>query len=337
MTIIERLQAHGIRRLGSPRRGFRYRGSGGRRVSAADRERIDALRIPPAWRDVAIHFSARAQVQAVGKDAAGRWQYLYHEAHVKRREVTKTARLIRFIEALPRMRRAVDRDLAQRGIPRTKVLAGILKILATCFLRPGSQVYADENGSYGIATLQRRHVKVRGDVVFFEFEGKSGKLQKNQMRSRRLARLIRELLKHRGEVFKYRDAGGALVDVRRKHINAYIKEVMGEQFSAKDFRTWAANLLCASALARALPEDPSNARETKQRVAAAVREVSEHLGNTPAVCRASYIFPVLIARYHKGHVVDAHFAGVESLARGPERRVRRSERALLELLRKSAA
>src|SRR6266550_1390548 len=144
MTIIERIQTAGIRRIGSPARGFRYAGPRGGVVSRADRARIEALRIPPAWKEVAIHPSPVAAVQAVGKDRAGRWQYLYHEAQTARRERRKQDRLVRFIAALPKMRRAVSRDLRLPGLERGKVLAGILRILATCFLRPGSKVYADE-------------------------------------------------------------------------------------------------------------------------------------------------------------------------------------------------
>jgi DNA topoisomerase-1 len=337
MTIIEKLDQEGIKRLGTPKSGFRYRHSSGLRVSKADLERIDALKIPPAWKRVAIHPSGRASVQAVGLDAAGRWQYLYHRAQIARREERKVARLIRFVDALPTMRRVVNRDLAQPGIAREKVLAGILKILATCFLRPGSEVYADENGSFGIATLRRRHVTVSGDVVRFDFEGKSGRRQQREIRDRRLARLVRELLRHPGEVFKYRDESGAIRDVKRRHINEYIKQVMGARFSAKDFRTWAANLLCASALARSVSEDVANERARKKSIAAAVREVAEHLGNTPAVCRASYVFSAVIRCYEKGRVIKVSFSGAEALVKERHRAVARSERALVALLRRSAA
>ena len=165
MTIIERLRTTGIRRVGSPERGVRYVGPRGGAVPRSDRARIEALRIPPAWTDVAIHPSPVAAVQAIGRDRAGRWQYLYHETQTTRRERRKQDRLVRFIAALPRMRRAVTRDLGRRGMPREKVLAGILRILATCFLRPGSKLYADENGSYGITTLRKQHVTVRGSTV----------------------------------------------------------------------------------------------------------------------------------------------------------------------------
>jgi DNA topoisomerase I len=332
VTIVERLGARGIRRLGSKDRGFRYRTAGGTPIAEADRVRIEALKIPPAWRDVAITPSPSAWVQAVGRDAAGRWQYRYHASQVIRRERSKRERLLRFIAALPRMRRALARDLARPGLPREKVLAGILRILATCFLRPGSEEYASQNGSYGVATLERRHVSVRGDLIRFDFEGKSGRRQVRELRDRQLASLVRALLKYPGEVFKFQGESGAMVDVRREHINAYITEVMGERFSAKDFRTWAGTLLCACALARAGAARRRSRVEAKRRVAAAVREVAEQLGNTPAVCRASYVFPAVIRRFEQGRVLEDHIDGVATLVGGSPRAIERCERALLDLL-----
>jgi len=332
MTIIQRLQTNGIRRTGSPARGFRYR-AGGRRLSREDHERIRALKIPPAWRDVAIHTSRVSAVQAVGRDAAGRWQYLYHESHAARRERRKQERLVRFIGALPRMRRAIARDLALPGLPREKVLAGVLKILGTCFLRPGSRIYADQNGSYGLATLRRQHVSVKGDVTSFDFQGKSKKRQQHELSDRRVARLVRELLRYPGEVFKFRSDSGTMADVHAGHINAYIKSVMGEQFSAKDFRTWAGTLLCACALAREERRHASTRPQRKRRIAEALREVSRHLGNTPAVCRASYVFPAVLRSFQNGRVLRRYFENVAELTNGNARRVEQSERALIELLR----
>jgi DNA topoisomerase-1 len=340
MTTIERLQARGIRRIRA-RTGFRYAAAGGGRVTAADRERIAALRSPPAWRDVAISPSARNPVQAVGRDKAGRWQYLYHAAHVARRERRKQERLLRFIASLPKMRRTIAKDLAQPGIPRTKVLAGIVRVLSTCFLRPGSAVYARENGSYGIATLQSRHVRVVGPVVAFDFVGKSGQRQRRELHDRRLATLVRELLRHPGEVFKFRSESGDITDVTTAHINAYLKDVMGQQFSAKDFRTWAANLLFAHLLARPEAAAPAGGAARPSRTAlrrevtAALREVSHHLGNTPAVVRASYVFDRLLDGHLRGRRlrnVAGSTAAFGSWSRGT---LERNERALIELLRAS--
>jgi DNA topoisomerase I len=328
MTILERLTASGIRRTGRRARGFRYRDARGRPVGAGVRARIELLRIPPAWRNVAIHPSPRGLVQAIGRDAKGRWQYLYHAKQAARRERIKLERLVRFIRALPSLRRAVDRDLKLSGIPRERVLAGIVRILGTCFLRPGSAAYASENGSFGIATLRPRHVTLRGHTLRFDFVGKSARRQVRAIEDRRVAGLVRELLRHPGEVFKFRHADGAIVDVRSRHINAYIRERMGERFTAKDFRTWAGTLFAASALARIPPESRSGPRERRRAIAAAMRDVAGHLGNTPAVCRASYVFPIVLRRFEEGRVLRHPVTGIAPRARALEQ----CERGLLSLL-----
>lgn len=334
MTQVERLQSQGIRRHGSPRSGFRYRHAAGHRPRTADLERIRALRLPPAWREVAINPSPNGRLQAVGRDAAGRWQYVYHANHVRERERKKLTRLVQFGGALPRLRKALRHDLRRRGLPREKVLAVIVRILSSAFIRPGSEAYAAENGSYGIATLRRKHTHVDGDSVQFDFPGKSGKRQFRRIRDPLAARVIRQLLALPGyEVFKY-ERDGEIVDVRRTDINAYIKENMGERFSAKDFRTWSATLICASALARGGCADTERAR--KRALVAAVKETAHHLGNTPAICRASYISPCVLSSYQRGVLVDASFEAVEDLLSNKLRGLHPAERALLELLRKAA-
>ena len=337
MTRIERLQKTGIRRLGSAKRGFRFRAADRRRPTAADLERVRALALPPAWTDVAIAASASAALQAVGRDAAGRWQYRYSPAHVRRREAEKFRRIVKFVEALPQMRAAVARDLARPGLGREKVMAGILRILSTCFLRPGSGVYAAENGSFGIATLRKRHVTVRGDLVTFDFPGKSSKRQTVAVRDRAVASLVRKLRRLPGpEVFQYADVDGAFVDVKRRAINQYIRDVMGERFSAKDFRTWAGTLVCASALARAGVDPKESHSARRKKVVAAVKETADVLGNTPAVCRTSYIYPSVVDSFERGRTMEAPSASVADLV-ASARRLRRSERALLKLLKRKAA
>jgi DNA topoisomerase-1 len=332
MTLVDRLQRTGIRRLGGKKSGFRYESSSGGAVSARDLARIEALKIPPAWREVVIHTSPRAAVQAVGQDAAGRWQYLYHRAHEARRERRKYERLRRFARALPKMRVAVQRDLALPGLPKEKVLACALRVLSCCFLRPGSRVYAEENGSFGLATLRRRHVSVSGDWVSFDFPGKSGKRQTRQMRDRRVARIVRELVRAPGEVFKYRDEEGGWADVRRRHINEYIKRSMGESFSAKDFRTWAGTLVCACLLAR-LEADPVESETPRgKKLVRAVRETAERLGNTPAICRASYISPRVLRSFEKGRVIAPPAATPERLMARRAPGLAPAESELLRLL-----
>ena len=345
MTLVEKLQATGIHRAGTLKRGFRWVGA-----SRKDLDRLHALAIPPAWTDVAVSRSPGARLQAIGKDKAGRWQYRYGDQAVREREWRKYDRLVAFARALPRMRKQVDAGLRLEGLPREKVMACILRILSTCFLRPGSSVYAKENGSFGIATLRKRHVEVRGDVVRFDYEGKSGKQQVRELRDRRVARIVRELIKVPGrDLFQFRTeeraspaTGGArarsiggdgeLVDVHRHHINDFIKETMGERFSAKDFRTWAGTMICANVLARMSAEVVPGVTDRRKMLNAAVKETSSHLGNTPAVCKSSYIWPSILSSAYRGKVLVHHFDTVEELISCKGRKRGSCEKALLELL-----
>jgi DNA topoisomerase-1 len=338
MTHLERLQTTGIRRLGTRHRDFRYQSASGAAVSRADLARIKAIRIPPAWTNVAINRSPKGMLQAVGTDAAGRWQYLYHENHVKKRERRKFERLLHFAQALPRMRKKVAHDLRTPGLGREQVMACILRILSTCFLRPGSQIYASENGSYGIATLRPKHVCVKGDTVEFSFRGKHQIQQHRELKDRQVARVVRELLKHpAAEVFKYRNDEGQFVDVKRRHINQHIKEVMGDRFSAKDFRTWAGTLICACALARAAGDLPDTTAGRKRKIVQAIKETAEVLGNTPAVCRSAYIYPQVLTRFEKGKVIDRYFETVEDLINHRGISLHKAEQSLLRLLKNGNA
>lgn len=336
MTKLDRLQTIGIRRLGSPKRGFRYQSQNGR-LTKADLERIENLKIPPAWVDVAINPAAKGRVQAVGRDAAGRWQYLYHEDHTRIQELRKFQRITKFALALPKMRATIRRHLRQPGLGRERVLAAMLRILSTCYMRPGSEVYASEHGSYGIATLRRKHVTVKGDLIEFDFPGKSGVRQQRQLRDRQVARVIRATLKLPGfNVFKFENGNGQVVPVTRRHINEYIKEVMGEKFSAKDFRTWAGTLVCACALARDGKAGPVPASATgiKKRIVAAIKETSEVLGNTPAVCRSSYVCPEIILSFEKGRVINNCSSSLEDLVAFRGYGLHKAERALLRFLKR---
>jgi DNA topoisomerase-1 len=337
MTRIEKLQQNGIIRLGSPKRGFRYKRRDGGKVSAADLKRINELVIPPAWTEVAINSSPGGRLQAVGKDVAGRWQYRYHENHVRAQDLKKFRRLIKFAETLPKMRATVARDLRQPNFGRERVLASIVRVLSTCFMRPGSQVYATENGSYGIATLRPNHVSVKGEVIEFDFPGKSGVRQQRQLKDRQVAKVIRGLLKERGkEVFKYQKGNGEFVDVTNRHINEYIKETMGEKFSAKDFRTWAGTIICACALARTGTEVEEKLPARRRKVVEAIKETAEILGNTPAVCRSSYICPAIINSFERGTIIDGHFETLEHFVAYRGRKLHVGEKALLKFLKQSA-
>jgi DNA topoisomerase-1 len=337
MTIVERLQRTGIRRIGTPRTGFRFVTADGRRVHPTQRARLATLKLPPAWSRVAVSASPASRVQAVGRDAAGRWQYVYHASHVRRREEAKFERMLEFGRALPKLRRTVARDLAQPGLGKCTVLACIVRVLATCFLRPGSEEYADANGSFGLATLRSDHVSVRGTTVRFEFTGKAGKLQQRELRDPRVARIVARLLELPGrELFKYVASDGTVCDVRRSHINQYLKEVMGHRFSAKDFRTWAGTLICACALCHAGVADGESVRARRKKLVAAVKATALQLGNTPAVCRSSYISPAVVTSFEHGRVLDTRIASLDDLLAGSDgTALRRCEKALLDLLDQS--
>lgn len=337
MTRIQQLQKTGIARLGKPARGFKYKKAAGGKLAAADVQRIETLRIPPAWIDVWINSRPGGAVQAIGKDAAGRVQYLYHDTHVRRQETKKFTRMIKFAEALPQMRTTVASHLRQPGLSKERVLASILRILSTCFMRPGSQVYASENGSYGIATLRPRHVKVKGDIVEFDFPGKSGVQQRRELKDRQVARVVRSLLKHPSrEVFEFKNGNAEFVDVTRRHINAYIREVMGETFSAKDFRTWAGTLVCACALARVGAEAEEKLTARKRKVVEAIKETAEVLGNTPAVCRSSYICPEIINSFEGGKIIDRYFNSLNHLLSYRGHKLHEAERALLKFMKRTS-
>ncbi len=337
MTRIEQLQKTGIIRTGSPKRGFSYKKADGARVSAADLSRIGELVIPPAWTEVAINLLPGGRLQAVGKDAAGRWQYLYHENHTRAQELKKFQRLIKFAEALPKLRSTISRHLRQPDLGRERVLACMLRILSSCFMRPGSQVYASENGSYGIATLRPKHVKVKGGAVEFDFPGKSGVRQQRQLKDRPVAKVVRSLLQYPGkEVFKYQNGDGEFINVTNRHINEYIKAIMGEKFSAKDFRTWAGTIICACALARLGTEAIEKGAARKRKVVAAIKETAEMLGNTPAVCRSSYICPGVISSFEEGRIIGDYFETFEHFVAYRGRTLHRAENSLLKFLKRSA-
>src|SRR5918911_771788 len=309
MTTVEKLQETGIHRRGSPKTGFRWVGAAKR-----DLDRLHELKIPPAWTDVVVSRSPASKVQAVGRDKAGRWQYRYNDQAVVERERKKYERLIAFGRALPKLRKEIDSGLALPGLPKDKVMACILRILSTCFMRPGSETYAKENGSFGIATLQNRHASVHGDVVRFDYMGKSGKRQVRELRDRRVARTVSELKKlPRKELFQYVAEDGTVVNVTRQMINDRIKELMGERFSAKDFRTWAGTMICANILARMSAEVVDGVTDRRKMLTEAVKQTAEQLGNTPAVCKSSYIWPSILSSAYKGKVLASWFPTVEEL------------------------
>ena len=303
-------------------KGWSYRDTQGRRISDARvLDRIRALAIPPAWTDVWICPRANGHIQAIGRDAKGRKQYRYHADWSTARSETKFDRLPAFARALPKLRARVEHDLGLRGVCREKVLATAVRLLELTLIRVGNAEYARQNRSYGLTTLHKRHLDVDGAALTFEFRGKSGKDHSVSVRDRRLARVVRALEDLPGQqVFKYRDADGGLCPVTSDDVNAYIREAMGDQFSAKDFRTWAATVSAARALREMDP--PSSPTEAKHNITVCVKAVSGLLGNTPTVCRAAYIHPVVLDRYQAGTLGDT--------LPGPDAKA--FERALVRLL-----
>jgi DNA topoisomerase-1 len=327
----------GIRRQRKGR-GFVYLDRDGAAVrDEAELRRLRRLAIPPAWTDVWISPSPLGHVQATGRDARGRKQYRYHERWREVRDEAKYGRLSDFAKALPRIRARVDEDLARPGIPRERVLATAVRILDQTFIRVGNAEYARENGSFGLTTLRSKHVEVVGSRIVFRFRGKSGKDHEVDVRDQRLARVISRLEQLPGqELFRYLDDDGEPRPLGSEDVNAYLREISGEDLSAKDFRTWAGTVLAARALAQLGPA--RNERIAQKRIVEAVDVVAARLGNTRAVCRKCYVHPGIVDAYgandlpsalrrpektRKGNVLSTHEAAVAAMLARAERRAHR--------------
>ena len=283
-------------------RGFEYLDVDGSRIDDAETlERIRALAIPPAWSDVWICVDPDGHLQGVGTDAAGRRQYRYHERWRQRRDQQKFDQMLAFARALPRLRRAAASDLGARGEKRE--LACAVRLLDRGFFRVGGEEYADDNGSYGLATLEKRHVELAGDgVLVFDYPAKSGKRRLQSVVDPDVYAVVASLRRRRG---------GRLFGIRSSDINGYIKDATGGDFSAKDFRTWHATVLAAVALA--VSERATSQTGRKRAMSRAVNEVAHYLGNTPAVCRASYIDPRVFDRYRAGTTISPALEGLAQL------------------------
>jgi DNA topoisomerase I len=290
-------------------KGFEYLDEEGRRVSDPEvLERITELRIPPAWQDVWICPYPMGHIQATGVDAAGRKQYLYHEKWRERQDRKKFDAMARFARALPDMRDQVERDLAGDGITRTRVLAAAVRLLDRGFLRIGGESYAEDNDSYGLATMRKEHVTVdANDAINFDFTGKSGIRHVRYVVDEPVAEIVRELKRRRGggdELLAYRGDDGKWRDVKSPDIRAYVKETAGDEYTAKDFRTWAGTVLAAVTLAATDPERRKVKTSNKRMITHAVQQVAYFLGNTPAVARASYIDPRVFDRFRDGFTIE---------------------------------
>jgi DNA topoisomerase-1 len=315
----------GIRRKAARGHGFDYvRPDGSPVTDEKTLDRIRALAIPPAWTDVWICPKANGHIQAVGRDQRGRKQYRYHARWRAERDSHKYDRLIAFGRALPRLRRRVDEDLSLRGLPREKVLAAVIRVMEMTLIRVGNREYARQNKSFGLTTLRDRHVKIGGRKAVFEFRGKSGKVHRTGFNDRRLARIVKACQDVPGQrLFQYIDEAGERRAVESADVNAYLRETLGEDFSAKDFRTWAGTVAAARALVLCGP--CSSAAEGKRNINACVKAVAGLLGNTAAVARSAYIHPAILDAYLKG--------GLALKDQGDERAFELSVLRLLETAR----
>jgi DNA topoisomerase-1 len=285
-------------------RGFSYRDPAGRTIRDHDvRKRINALAIPPAWTDVWICRWPNGHLQATGRDARGRKQYRYHRAWARQRGAVKFDRLIDFAAALPQIRRQCDRDLAQTGLPRSRILAVVVRLLERTLIRIGNDEYARSNGSFGLTTFRDRHARVVGDTIRFRYRGKAGKMQEVGLRDRRLATIVRRCQDLPGQdLFQFVDDHGVPQDIGSHDVNDYLREITGSDFTAKDFRTWVGTVVAYRSL-RTPKDGPAAGADPARDVRAAVGASARLLGNTPAVARASYVHPALLQAFEDGAIV----------------------------------
>jgi len=323
----------GILRRGRGR-GFEYLDENGERIDDEEvLERIRELVIPPAWKDVWICSYPFGHIQAVGTDAAGRRQYLYHAQWRARRDQEKFDEMLRFARALPLIRRTAAKHLTQRGLTRERVLACSVRLLDRGFFRVGTEDYAEQNKTYGLATMQKRHVTLGPNgLLVFDYVAKSGKQRVQSVVDPPVYDVVKKLKKRRGgrELLAFKD-GRSWVDVRSDHINEYIKAVAGEDFSAKDFRTWHGTVLAAVGLA--VSGGAAGSKTALERaISRTVKEVAHYLGNTPAVCRASYIDPRVFDRYRDGITIGGALDQLGDVDLGEPATRGAIEEAVLDLL-----
>ncbi|RXZ38549.1 DNA topoisomerase IB [Oxalobacteraceae bacterium CAVE-383] len=297
--------APGYRRSGDPQKGFRYRAPDGKPVrDKATLARIKALVIPPAWNDVWICRWPNGHIQVTGRDARGRKQYRYHPHWRSVRDEAKYDRMISFGLALPAIRRAVDKALASPGLSREKVLATVIRLLEVTMMRVGNDEYARANNSFGLTTLRNHHVRIDGSEVDFHFRGKSGVMHAVKLQDPRMARIIRRIRDLPGQdLFQYVDGDGVLHAIGSADVNDYLRSLTGEDYTAKDFRTWAGTMLAATALHEFQQFD--SAAQARKNIVQAIEHVAKKLGNTPAICRKCYVHPAVIDRYLDGAMLNA--------------------------------
>lgn len=326
----------GISRL---RRGksFRYAASDGSPVKDTKAlARIKSLVIPPAWNDVWICKDENGHLQCTGRDVKGRKQSRYHPKWRTVRDESKYERMLLFGEVLPKIRERIEHDLALRGLPREKVLAAIVRLLETTYIRVGNTEYARTNKSYGLTTMRNRHVRVRGSKMQFHFEGKSGVEHTIDLNDARLAKIVKSCSDLPGyELFQYVGEDGVPHTVDSSDVNAYLFEITGQHFTAKDFRTWAGTVLACVMLKEF--EAFGSATEAKRNVVQAIKKVAAELGNTPSVCRKAYVHPAVLECYMSGVLTPAEKACAEAKVAAAVSALRDEEEAMMKLLQTSAS
>lgn len=319
-------------------KSFRYFDADGKQIKdEATLKRIRSLVIPPAWTDVWICPSASGHLQATGRDARKRKQSRYHPRWRAVRDETKYERMKLFGEALPAIRARVEQDLGLPGLPREKVLATIVRLLETTFIRIGNEEYARENKSYGLTTMQNRHVDVNGSKVHFKFRGKSGKVHAIDLNDRRLARIVKKCQDLPGyELFQYLDDEENPHSVDSADVNDYLRAITEENFTAKDFRTWAGTVLACALLRETGACEDLSQSQAKKNVVQAIAVVAERLGNTPSVCRKCYVHPAVVESYMGGTMVKAFEEQVKKEVEMSEHALEQEELDLLHLLEQKA-
>jgi DNA topoisomerase I len=315
-------------------KSFQYFNDGHQIAARHELAYFKSIGVPPAWQEVKISASHNARILATGVDKAGRLQYIYHPKFRARQEKEKFERILRFARALPKMRRTTANHLRLSGLPREKILACIVQLMDKAYFRVGNEIYAKENQSYGLTTLRSKHTSVRGDTIIFDFIGKSGQAHLKKVNDKRLAKIVKQLDGLPGyEIFKYVGQDGEVHDIDSDDVNEYIKEVMGEEFSAKDFRTWGGTLLASIQLSES--ERSHSVAERKKAVTECVKKVAQKLGNTPAIARASYIDPRVIKAYVVTNDLAKVRAAVKTLRRAEY--FTADEHCVLHLLEKVTA
>lgn len=316
---------------------YHYYDNDGKRISDQRViERINKLAIPPAWKKVQIAPSGRAKLQATGYDSAGRKQSIYHPTFRLKQDAQKFERILRFAKALPKLRAKASRDMNKRTLSRDKVLALIVTLMDQAYFRVGNEISAKEQGTYGITTLRSKHVDVTTTTVTFDFTGKSGQHQHKEINDRKIAQIIKQLDESPGyELFNFIDSEGQRQNISASDVNTYIKDAMGEEFTAKDFRTWGGTLLATSAVLKANIDKEAGKTELKKTMTTIVKSVAKRLGNTPAIARSSYIDPRVISAFDNKETLPKLKHAMTKMK--PRKYMTVEEQCVMKLLRPKAS